>query len=115
MRVATLAGLARVALAEGDVARAMLPVHDLLEHLASGGTLEGTASLPILLTCYQTLARAGDPRAAELLASTHTRLQARAATITDDALRHSFLNCIPEHREIIAAWAAQQAASASGY
>ena len=112
---ATLAGLARVALAEGDVAKAMLPVHDLLEHLAGGGTLEGTASLPIMLTCHQALARAGDPRAAELLARTHSELQARAATITDDALRHSFLNGIPEHREIVAAWAAQQAALASGH
>ena len=52
------------------------------------------------------LARAADPRAGELLASAHAELQARAATITDAALRESFLSNVPQHREIVAAWAA---------
>jgi hypothetical protein len=33
-------------------------------------------------------------------------LQATAAAIADAALRQSFLNNIPEHRAIVAAWGA---------
>ena len=105
-------GLARVALASGDVAGARLAMEGLLAHLAGGGTLKGTDAQRIRLTCYQVLAPTGDPRAAELLAAAHTELQSLAATITDAALRQSFLNSIPEHREIVAAWATRQAVSA---
>lgn len=108
----TVAGLARVALAQDDVAGAMSALEGLLAHLANGGTLANTeAPYLILLTCYQALARAADPRAAELLASAHARLQTRAATITDAKLRLGFLNNIPEHREIVAAWTAHEATS----
>jgi class 3 adenylate cyclase/tetratricopeptide (TPR) repeat protein len=99
------AGLARVALARGDTAAALLPVERLLAHLAGGGTLDGTEGRQLIrLSCHQVLARAEDPRAAEILAGAHTELQARAATIADTTLRCSFLQ-IPEHREIVAAWA----------
>jgi tetratricopeptide (TPR) repeat protein len=99
------AGLARAALANGDVTGAMQALEDLLAHLASGGRI-ADASYPrlIQLRCYQVLARAGDPRAGEVLASAHADLQARAAAISDATLRQSFLNNIPEHREIIAAF-----------
>ena len=60
------------------------------------------------LSCYQVLARAGDPRAAETLASIHGALRAKADMIANPALRHSFLNNISEHRDILAAWAAQE-------
>jgi class 3 adenylate cyclase len=107
------AGLARAALARGDAAGALQRLQALLAHLAVGGSLVGTASSAlILLTCYQVLARAGDPRAAELLANAHAELQARTGTITDATLRHSFLNHIPEHREIVAEWDAHQVAFA---
>ena len=106
------AGQARVALAQGDVAGAMLLLHSVLAHQAAGGTLVGTASSAlILLTCHRVLARAGDPRAAAVLASAHAELQARAASITDANLRESFLANIPEHRDVVAAWSAHQTAS----
>ena len=57
-------------------------------------------------TCHRVLASAGDPRAGEWLARAHTALQARAATITDAALRDGFLRNIPVHAQIVAAWAA---------
>ncbi len=85
----------------------------LLTHLAAGGTLEGTDKRRIIqLTCHQVLARAGDPRAAELLAVAHADLEALAATIGDSALRQRFLNNVPAHREIERVWAAQQSAAA---
>jgi hypothetical protein len=50
------------------------------------------------------LARAADPRAEAMLASAHAALASKAAGIENTALRSDFLN-IPEHREIVAAWA----------
>ena len=105
-----LVGLARVTLAQGDVSAALLVLQDVLAHLGAGGTLERSiAPRLILLTCYQVLSRDGDVRASEMLASAYSELQARAATIADAALRESFINNIPEHREIVAAWSLQQA------
>ena len=101
------AGLARVALAQDDVAQASLSVQGLLARLGDVGTLEGAEGpLLIQLTCHQVLARAGDPRAAAVLTTAHAELQARAAAISDPALRRNFLDKIPEHHEIEATWAA---------
>ena len=120
------AGLACVALAEHGAAgastaapaapatetaqAALQALQSLLDHLAAGGTLDGTEyPREIELTVYQALALAGDPRAAEWLARAHTALMAQADAIsqhsTDPALRHGFLNHIPHHRAIVAAWA----------
>jgi hypothetical protein len=107
--------LARVALAQDDVAGAMLQVESVLAHLQGGGKAQGADSTLILLTCYQVLQRARDARAAEMLASAHAAMQARAATITDATLRHGFLNNIPEHRAIAAAWASYQTAALGGH
>ena len=109
------AGLARVALAQGDVASALLPVETVLAHLAGGGKLHGPDSGLTLLTCYQVLQRAGDARAAEVLAGAYAAMQARAATITDTTLRDGFLNNIPEHGAIVTAWAMHQAETAGGH
>ena len=112
------AGLARVALAEGDDAAALVALRPLLGHVAAGGTLDGTQYPRLIeLTCHQALARAGDPAAADWLARAHSALMAQADAIGREssressqhgagpALRHGFLSNIPYHREIVAAWA----------
>ena len=106
-----LAGMAAVALAQGDVAAAMQAVEVLLAHLEAGGTLEGTDRPRFVkrVVC-QVLAAHGDARATGMLAAAHAELQALAAAITEPALRHGFLNHIPEHREIVAAWVKLEAA-----
>jgi hypothetical protein len=48
-----------------------------------------------------------------MLASAHAALHNVAATIPDPALRRSYLANIPEHRAIVEAWAARQAADVS--
>lgn len=103
------AGLARVALAEGDIRFALGALQPMLDLVARGGTLEGTESTRLIeLTVHQTLARANDPRAAEWLARAHTALMIQADAIShpnaDPALRHGFLQDIPHRREILAAW-----------
>jgi hypothetical protein len=55
------------------------------------------------------LAAADDPRAVEVLAEAYATLQERAARITDEALRRSYLENVPYHREILAAWGASRA------
>ena len=108
------AGIAKLALAQGDTAGAMTAVEGLLAHLAGGGTLVGTdGPRLIMLTCCQVLASAHDSRAAPLLVGAHTALLGIADAITDAALRTSFLHKIPEHREIVAAWVVQQRAPLS--
>jgi class 3 adenylate cyclase/tetratricopeptide (TPR) repeat protein len=105
------AGLARVALAQGDTAEALRQVNGVLAYLDDGGKLEATQSPTFIeLTCYQVLARSSDLRAAEWLERAHTHLMAKAATIPDAQLRKGFLKNIPEHREIMAAWTAAQLA-----
>jgi tetratricopeptide (TPR) repeat protein len=111
------AGLARVALAQGDAAAAMQALATLLALGATASGVDGPlkgAEFPRLVewTCYRVLASAGDPgdpRAAEWLARAHDALQVQAATISDAALRQSFLDNIPTHREIVAAWNSRHA------
>lgn len=100
------AGLARVALAEGDLRDALAHVDAILAALEAG-SLDGAAE-PFLvdLTCYQTLRAAGDPRAAAVLEAAHARLQQGLGSIADEAGRRMFLENVPAHRELAAAWRA---------
>ncbi len=88
----------------------------LLDHVAAGGTLDGTEYPRLIeLTVHQTLDYANDPRAAEWLTRAHTALMAQADAITrhspDATLRQGFLHNIPHHREIVAAWARRDTAA----
>ena len=110
------AGLARVALAEGDATAAVAALQPLLAHVADGGTPNGTEHPRLIeLSCHHALARAGDSRADEWLARAHGALMAQADAIsrssTDATLRQAFLQNIPHHREIVAAWAKRDVAS----
>ncbi len=100
--VEDLAGLAQVALAQGEIAKAMAWIDDLWPILEENPTLEG-AEHPqqALLACYHVLRAGDDPRAEPLLATLYTQLQERAAKIADADLRRSFLENVPEHRELV--------------
>ncbi len=94
------AGLARLALAQGDLAGAQARVEQILDHLETGA-LHGTDEpFRIYLTCTRVLQAAQDPRAAEVLATAHALLQEQAATIDDMALKRSFLEQVEAHREL---------------
>jgi tetratricopeptide (TPR) repeat protein len=103
------AGLARVALVQGDSVAALHEVEALLAHIAGGGSWEGVEEPRLVeLTCHRVLACANDPRTGHWLTRAHEGLQAQAVTVADTALRQGFLQNIPAHREIVAAWAAWQ-------
>ncbi|MBN1485592.1 MAG: tetratricopeptide repeat protein [Chloroflexia bacterium] len=95
--LAPLAGLARLALQRGEPA----PVEEMLEILDQHGLAGVDQPMRIYLTCYQALRAGGDPRAAEILARAQAILQERAAAIEDPALRHSYLEEVDFHREIL--------------
>jgi predicted ATPase/predicted negative regulator of RcsB-dependent stress response len=101
----SLAGLARVALASGDLAQARQHAGEILDYVEEMGSIAGTdEDFLIYLTCYRVLRATQDPRAREILGTAHALLQRWAVQIADDELRHSFLQNVTVHREIIQAW-----------
>jgi class 3 adenylate cyclase/tetratricopeptide (TPR) repeat protein len=104
-----VSGLARVALAAGDVPGALAQVELLLAHQAAGGSFDGTEE-PLLLplTCWRVLQAAGDARADAVLAAAMAELRKQAERINDEAARQDFLNRVPHHCEIVQAWQARQ-------
>jgi class 3 adenylate cyclase len=96
------AGRARTALAIGDLPGASELIRPLMA--AAEGAMDGANARLVLLTCHRVLAACRDERAGRMLQSAHEALQRGAATISDPALRESFLARIAEHAEIVAAW-----------
>jgi tetratricopeptide (TPR) repeat protein len=101
-----LAGLARVALLRHDPEASLSYVEQILSHLETG-SVDGTDEpLRVYLTCYRVLRANRDARAEEVLAQAHNLLQERAAKITDEELRRSFLENVAAHRELLSEWQA---------
>lgn len=97
-----LAGLSRVALAQGDLAQAQAFVAELLPQLSIENLYGMREPFRVYLTSYQVLQAGQDPRAGEVLAAAFGLLQERAQGIDDERLRRSFLENIPSHRELVA-------------
>lgn len=103
-----LAGLARLHLTRGDLTQASAFVEDILSH-PKVDNIEGLDEpFLIFLICYRVLRANNDPRAQGILEKAHNLLQERAASITDGALRRSYLENVVAHREILAAWNANR-------
>ncbi len=100
-----IAGLARLALARGDVAHARETIAEVIAHFDAGGSVDGTEDpLLIYLTCHDVLRAAGESRAHEFLHRAHEQLMSRA-DLLGEAERATFLANVPSHRSIVAAWA----------
>ncbi len=126
LRFGSNASLARLALMQGDIAGALQAVDVLLTQAwaVSQGTADGqdgtagqadvaTANFDgtgwprrMELTVYRVYTAAADPRAPAWLQRAWRAVLAQADAISDAALRQMFLANIPEHREILALWAA---------
>lgn len=103
-----LAGLARVALIQGDLAQASRHAADLLHHLEHG-SVDGTDEpFRIYLTCYEVLQAQNDPRAAALLEQAYHLLREQAERLDDAAVQQAFLEQVPTHRTLVAAWRQSQ-------
>jgi DNA-binding SARP family transcriptional activator/Tfp pilus assembly protein PilF len=100
-----LAGLARIYLAQGDLAQAQKYVVEILNHLKTA-TLDGTDDpIRVYLTCYHVLRAGQDPRALDVLTTAYNFLQERAAKTSNEQLQRSFLENVPSHQELLAEWA----------
>jgi predicted ATPase/DNA-binding CsgD family transcriptional regulator len=96
-----LTGLARVALAQGDLPQALAHVETVLA--AENGLNKSREPLQVLLICYQVLQVHQDPRARNILTQAHERLQAQVARIDGSELQRSYLENVPVHQKILAA------------
>jgi len=99
-----LAGLARICLAQGDLAQAQAHVEEILDYLEIDnldGVWEPTL---VYLTCYRVLQANDDPRADDILEQGYQFLQERAAKISDGEERRSFLERVAANRELVETW-----------
>jgi tetratricopeptide (TPR) repeat protein len=100
-----VAGLARLALDRGDVDTARAHTEEMLAHVRA----HGLALIEFPFQIYQTAFRVfqacdSKPEARQVLREAHRALMDRAEQITDPVLRCSFLERVPEHEELLAAW-----------
>jgi tetratricopeptide (TPR) repeat protein len=98
-----LAGLARIALIEGDLELALRRAEQILDHLAAGSLAVTDQPIRVYLTCYDVLQARDDPRAPAILAEGRRQLQAMADLISDASERRVFLEASPAHRALLAA------------
>jgi tetratricopeptide (TPR) repeat protein len=105
LAIEAMAVLAAAALARGDRVSALASVEAILGRQAAGAALEGTDEpLRIRLTCWQVLDAVADARAADLLATAWRELSSQAERIGDPQRRQAFMEAVPFHRQIVAAW-----------
>jgi hypothetical protein len=102
------AGLAQIALAQGDLASAQALVAAILPVLAEQPRAGYNNPFFIYLTCYRVLAANADPRAATLLQQGHALLQQDAAALEAEN-RQRFFTAVPIHRALVAAYREHQA------
>ncbi len=99
------AGLARLALAQGDLASARAWADELLAYIDQHGLEHIESPFLVYQTGYRVLLASGETIAARrVLDECYRALMERAGRITDPLLRRSFLERIPEHAEIVHAW-----------
>ncbi len=108
LAIESLAGLARVSLERGDLAQAQAQADEILCYMACNSLDGADEPVRVYLTCYRVLSASQDPRAVEVLTGAHNLLQARAANISDERARRSFLENVAAHREIMAAYQQMQ-------
>ncbi|MDX1520555.1 MAG: tetratricopeptide repeat protein, partial [Anaerolineae bacterium] len=99
------AGLARCALAAGEVERALEIVEQSLTWLQTHSLTGLDHPFRFYQTAYTVLQQAGQTeRAITVLTEAHDLLQTRATTIADETLRQSYLENVPQNRAIVQAW-----------
>lgn len=105
-----LAGLARVALASGNVEEARARAEEILTQLSEGSPAGIEFPVLVYLSGYQVLAASAEDsqRARDVLEAGYTLLQQRAGQIQDKTIRNQFLQNVPFNRALLEAWEAQR-------
>jgi tetratricopeptide (TPR) repeat protein len=97
------AGLAELALAQGDPVRAQTLVEAILPVLDEHPCACVRTPFYAYLVCYRVLKANRDPRSITVLQTAQQRLQECASRIADDELRRSFLDNVATHRDLLRA------------
>ncbi len=108
MAAESRAGLARVALLQGNLTAAADQAEEILRIQKARGFGGANEPARIYLTCYRALDASHDPRAAGVLRTAYELLMAQKANIRDADLERSFLEVVAAHREIVAAYTPSQ-------
>ena len=99
-RLEPLAGLAQVALLQGELTQAQHIVEEILTHLQNH-TLDRTEdAFRVYHTCYQVLRTGHDPRTRTMLHTAYEQLQTRALSLAEPEAQRHFWEAIPTHREV---------------
>jgi DNA-binding SARP family transcriptional activator/predicted ATPase len=106
-RLEAAAGLARVALAQGQRLNAMAWAEQILTSLPQQANVGLYEPFGIYSTLYHVLTANADPRAATVLQQGYDLLQQVAAPL-DEATRQRFLTAVPVNRRLVAAYLAWQ-------
>lgn len=100
-RTMPLAGLAEIALRQGNSAQAQAWVEGVLAHLQTHELDRTDEELYVYMTCYRVLDALHDQRSANLLRMAHEQLQVRATSLETDRERAMFWS-VPPHAEVLA-------------
>ncbi len=95
------AGLARIALAQGDLVTAQSFVDGILDQVGVGNLDGAQEPIAVYLACYRVLAAAGDSRAGSVLAEAHRFLMNQAESIKDPEAKRAFLENVTANQEIL--------------
>jgi predicted ATPase/DNA-binding SARP family transcriptional activator/tetratricopeptide (TPR) repeat protein len=98
------AGLAELRRRQGQLPRALEHMGQILALLETEVPANIAGPMFIYARCYDVLHAAQDPRAQAVLEKAHGWLQERAGQIDDLKLRASFLEQVPDHRQIMQAY-----------
>ena len=97
------AGLARLALAQGETNQAQTHAQHLWDHLREHGM--GSLFPEANLACAQVFRALGNPEAArEVIEGGYNNLIERSNTISNPDWRQSFLHNVPENKQLLHAW-----------
>ncbi|MCB0027957.1 MAG: tetratricopeptide repeat protein [Anaerolineales bacterium] len=100
LKMAPLAGLARLAMLQDDLAGALVLVEAMLPQIGTLNLESTFEPFDIWLTCADVLRQTHDVRYHEILAAAYTRLWQRASLIMPAESRDRFLQAIPAHAQI---------------
>ncbi len=103
--IENVAGLGRVALERDDLEAARAYAEEVLAYIREHGLVHIEPPFLVYHTCISILQACGEEDVARgVLEEAYKALMERAERIADAVLRRSFLELVPEHREIVAAW-----------
>ncbi len=100
----SLSGLVRVLMRQGNLPEAYIQVETILKFLVNDELIGTLEPFWVYWTCYMVLDAFKDPRRARFLEGVYKRLNERAAKITKENLRRTFLEEIPHHQQIVLTW-----------